>query len=63
MTEIKTMSNLKIHSLKPIGNDFFTDSESYLSELTEEETNVTGGIYTSYRWIWNPPIRISRFFA
>ncbi len=37
------MSTIKLDELKPAGSDLFTDSESYMTDLTEEEMQVQGG--------------------
>lgn len=37
------MTTIKIEHLRPTGAELFQDSESYLSELTTEETRVIGG--------------------
>ncbi|MCC3416504.1 MAG: hypothetical protein JGK24_15100 [Microcoleus sp. PH2017_29_MFU_D_A] len=37
------MATIKIADLTPIGSEFFTDSESYLNELTDDELNMTKG--------------------
>jgi hypothetical protein len=43
------MATIKINNLNTAGSDLFSDSESYLTELTEEETNLTqGGLLTRY---------------
>ncbi len=42
------MSNIKIKNLNTNGSALFKDSESYLSELTEQELKITGGFY----WTW-----------
>lgn len=36
------MSTIKIHHLSPVGTDLFQDSESYLNELTPEQTKMMG---------------------
>lgn len=37
------MADIKIDNLQPAGSDFFGDSESYMSELTEDTIDVWGG--------------------
>ena len=37
------MANINISDLSPAGADLFLDSESYLNDLTEGETNVLLG--------------------
>jgi hypothetical protein len=37
------MATIKIVDLSPVGSEFFTDSESYLNELTNDELNMTQG--------------------
>lgn len=37
------MATIKINHLHPTGADLFQDSESYLNELTAEDTGVVGG--------------------
>jgi hypothetical protein len=42
------MAKIKIKKLNTNGSALFKDSESYLSELTEQEMKITGGFY----WTW-----------
>jgi hypothetical protein len=37
------MPKIKISELRPVGSELFQDSESYLNELNEEETQILGG--------------------
>ncbi|AFZ00986.1 hypothetical protein [Calothrix sp. PCC 6303] len=37
------MSNIKIAELVPVGSDLFTDSESFLNELTSDQIMDTNG--------------------
>jgi hypothetical protein len=37
------MATIKIADLRPVGSEFFADSESYLNELTDDELNMTQG--------------------
>lgn len=37
------MSIIKISDLSPVGADLFEDTESYLTELTEQEMSIFGG--------------------
>lgn len=37
------MATIKISDLHPAGYDLFSDEESYLMSLTEDELNVQGG--------------------
>ena len=37
------MATIKIADLRPVGSEFFADSESYLNELTNDELNMTQG--------------------
>lgn len=37
------MATIKIHDLNPTGSQLFSDSESYLNELTDDEININGG--------------------
>lgn len=40
------MASIKISDLHPAGSDLFSDSESYLNELSEsEEWGVKGGMW------------------
>lgn len=42
------MSNVKISDLHPAGSELFSDSESYINELSEGELNsINGGFTTS----------------
>jgi hypothetical protein len=38
------MANISISDLRPAGVDFFSDSENYLNDLTDDELNTRGGI-------------------
>ena len=45
------MGNINISDLRPAGADLFLDSESYLNDLTEGETNVLlGGGRVEFLW-------------
>jgi hypothetical protein len=37
------MANITISDLRPAGADLFSDSESYLNELSDSELNTTKG--------------------
>lgn len=37
------MAEIKIKDLRPAGSEFFVDNESYLTELSEDELNISGG--------------------
>lgn len=39
------MATIQINALNPAGSDLFTDSESYLKELTDAELNTKGGLF------------------
>lgn len=39
------MASIKISNLQPAGSEFFNDSESFMSELTDSElVNTQGGL-------------------
>ena len=38
------MANIKIDNLRPAGADLLSDSESYLTDLNQDELNVQGGL-------------------
>ena len=38
------MANIKISDLRPTGYDLFSDSESYMRELSEAELDTHGGM-------------------
>ncbi len=40
------MSNISISELRPAGSELFQDSESYLNELGERETEMVQGGFT-----------------
>jgi hypothetical protein len=40
------MAKIKIDNIKPTGYELFSDFESYLKDLSEEELAVHGGIPT-----------------
>jgi hypothetical protein len=37
------MATIKINELNPAGSDLFNDSESFMSDLTDEQVNSTRG--------------------
>ncbi len=37
------MSTIKISDLNPVGSDLFSDSESYMMALSEDELSLQGG--------------------
>lgn len=37
------MANIAISELRPAGTELFLDSEGFISELTDEELNLTKG--------------------
>lgn len=37
------MPNIEISNLQPAGYDLFSDSESYMMDLSEDELNTTSG--------------------
>lgn len=39
------MASIIISNLHPAGSDLFSDSESYLKELSEEDLGIQGGIW------------------
>ncbi len=41
------MANITISNLHPAGSDLFSDSESYLSQLSEAELNIQGGLMST----------------
>lgn len=48
---ISIMANIKISDLRPAGSDLFSDSESFLHELTTQEiTDVLGGWRVRISW-------------
>ncbi len=58
------MAIIKIKDLGAPGSALFSDSESYLNELTEDELDVSGGVQAtsisvtvtvsySYSWTWS----------
>lgn len=42
------MANIKIYNLQPAGYDLFSDSESYMMDLSENELNTTHGGFTAF---------------
>ncbi|MEQ9481500.1 hypothetical protein [Coleofasciculus sp. F4-SAH-05] len=38
------MSTITIYDLRPTGSELFSDSESYMKDLTEEEIDIQGGL-------------------
>lgn len=38
------MATIKINNLNPAGSELFSDSESYLQELSDADLNVQGGL-------------------
>ncbi len=41
------MSTIKISDLRPAGSELFSDSEGYMSSLSEEELAIQGGVFSS----------------
>jgi hypothetical protein len=39
------MANITISNLHPVGSELFSDSESYLKELSEEDFGIQGGMW------------------
>lgn len=39
------MSSITISKLNPAGSELFSDSESYLTQLSEQELEMKGGIW------------------
>ncbi|NEP34869.1 hypothetical protein [Moorena sp. SIO3B2] len=37
------MANIKVNDIKPAGADLFTDDESFINELSNDELNIVGG--------------------
>ncbi len=37
------MADIKISNLNPVGSDLFNDSESFMTELTDEQIKTTHG--------------------
>ena len=51
------MASIKINNLQPAGSDLFNDSESYLSELKNQELDiVSGGSITLTLTSITPPL-------
>ncbi|MFM6325920.1 MAG: hypothetical protein ACKPH1_15485 [Microcystis panniformis] len=46
------MANITISELRPAGADLFSDSESYLHELTDSEMLDTLGGWRGFRILW-----------
>ena len=42
------MANIVISELRPAGSDLFMDSESYLTDLTDNELHMTQGSSTPF---------------
>ncbi|EFA73820.1 hypothetical protein CRD_01030 [Raphidiopsis brookii D9] len=49
------MANITISDLRPAGADLFSDSESYLNELTGSEINLMGGCFWPIPKPWPIP--------
>lgn len=43
LSRISIMANIIIPDLRPAGSDLFSDSESYLMNLNEDELDITRG--------------------
>lgn len=41
------MANIAISNLQPAGFNLFSDSESYLSQLSEQELKIQGGLMST----------------
>lgn len=37
------MATIDIHNLNPVGSELFSDSETYLKELSNDEVKIQGG--------------------
>jgi hypothetical protein len=46
------MANIKISDLQATGYELFSDSESFLSDLSDNELQITGGGFTNKTWHW-----------
>ena len=42
------MANIAISELNPVGFDLFSDSESYMTDLSDNELKTSGGITPTY---------------
>jgi hypothetical protein len=49
------MANIAISDLRPAGYDLFSDTESFLINLSEEELCIQGGILTTLCLCQTPP--------
>ncbi|MCU0536236.1 MAG: hypothetical protein MUD14_20305 [Hydrococcus sp. Prado102] len=41
------MANITISNLNPVGSELFSDSESYLNQISEEELKIQGGLMST----------------
>jgi hypothetical protein len=59
------MANIVISELRPAGSELFMDSESYLTDLNEQEMMDTlGGLYGGDTLIlWSPLVCLSRMYS
>ena len=48
------MANIKVSDLQPSGYDLFSDSESFLSDISDNELHISGGDipWTDRAWHW-----------
>ncbi|MCU0536125.1 MAG: hypothetical protein MUD14_19730 [Hydrococcus sp. Prado102] len=59
------MTTIQINNLSPAGSELFSDSESYLKELSENISNIQGGLIDNTLYItqyipWGTPSLCSR---
>ena len=62
------MATINISDLRPAGSDLFSDSEGYMTELTEYELSVQGGatpspILASSNWCIAGAVALSSLIA
>ncbi len=50
------MANIKISDLPNTGYELFSDSESFLSDISDNELQITGGGFTKEGWHWTSTI-------
>jgi len=48
------MANIKVSDLQPSGYELFSDSESFLSDISDNELQISGGdiAWTDRTWHW-----------
>jgi bacteriocin-like protein len=56
------MATINISDLRPTGSELFSDSESYMNELSDSELEtINGGLLPAL--LWSAGVAVARFYA